>query len=165
MTFLYPKAFNDLITERRILLDADNQFTYGGCTVKEGTFEINFNQQYPGTNIDYACSEISKQFDLGMLFVGFVWFWKFLISTAGLFDKSRYSLPIIAKRSIRDDWDSKKEGLLAKFKEELLGADVTLNADYEALWKVLVDGKEVRVHGKSPLVDHTYYFYSEKQGC
>ena len=51
---------------------------------------------------------------------------------------------MIARRSIRDEYEAdKKEKLLEEFKEELLGADVTLTADYAAIWKELVDGKKV----------------------
>ena len=51
---------------------------------------------------------------------------------------------MIARRSIRDEYEAdQKEKLLEKFKDELLGADITLTADYAAIWKELVDGKKV----------------------
>jgi hypothetical protein len=51
---------------------------------------------------------------------------------------------VIARRSIRDEYEvDKKEQLLERFKDELLGADVKLIADYAAIWKELVDGKRV----------------------
>lgn len=53
---------------------------------------------------------------------------------------------MIARRSIRDEYEAdKKEKLLEKFKDELLGADITLTADYAAIWKELVDGKKVEI--------------------
>lgn len=54
----------------------------------------------------------------------------------------------MARRSIRDECEGdKKEELLGKFKDELLGADVRLTADYAAIWKELVDAKKVvRLH-------------------
>jgi len=51
---------------------------------------------------------------------------------------------VIARKSIRDEYEvDKKEALLEKFKDELLGADIKLTADYAAIWKELVDGKKV----------------------
>ena len=53
---------------------------------------------------------------------------------------------MIARRSIRDEYESdKKEIILEKFKDELLGTDITLTADYAAIWKGLVDGKKVKI--------------------
>lgn len=45
------------------------------------------------------------------------------------------ALPLIARRSLKDDFEAKEAALLAKFKDQLLGAEVTLHADYDAIWK------------------------------
>ena len=53
---------------------------------------------------------------------------------------------MIARRSIRDEYEvDKREELLEKLKDELLGADIKLTADYAAIWKELVDGKKVEI--------------------
>lgn len=52
---------------------------------------------------------------------------------------------MIARRSIRDEYEvDKKEEILEKLKDELLGADIKLTADYATIWKALVDGKKVK---------------------
>ena len=33
-------AFNDLISTRKIIVECDNSFTYCGCSVKSGAFEV-----------------------------------------------------------------------------------------------------------------------------
>ena len=60
-----------------------------------------------------------------------------------LFLKSPDTLPMIAKRSIRDDYESQKENLLKQAKEELLGASVKFVADYNAMWKTIVEAAKV----------------------
>ena len=52
---------------------------------------------------------------------------------------------MIARRDIRDEYEKKQEDLLARFKEELLGANVKLVADYEAIWKTIIAGKKVLI--------------------
>lgn len=60
---------------------------------------------------------------------------------------------MIARRSIRDEYEvDKKEALLETLKEELLGADIELTADYAAIWKELVDGKKVKFLHQSPMI-------------
>ena len=63
----------------------------------------------------------------------------------GLRVKDEYALPMMARRSIRDEFEGeKKETLLEKFKDELaLETDIKLTADYNAIWRDLVDGKKV----------------------
>lgn len=63
----------------------------------------------------------------------------------GLRVKDEYALPIMACRSIRDEFEGdKKETLLEKFKEELAPeGDIKLTADYTAIWREIVDGKKV----------------------
>lgn len=120
------ETFNDLVSESRVSIEAGNStVTYSACSVEAGTFEINFNPTRPGVNVDYACSEMEKSFD------------------EALFARSPERLPMIAKRGIRDDYENKKEDLLRKFKEALLGADVKLVADYDAIWNQIVAGKKV----------------------
>jgi hypothetical protein len=142
-------AFNDLITERRIVLAADNKFSYCGCSVKGGVLEINFNTKNPGTNTHYAASELEQQFD------------------KGLFERSPLALPLIAKRGIRDNWEGdKRDEVIAKFKEEL-GVDIKLMADYDAIWKALVEGKEKNKDvdlesGSRNLGSYLYYYFD---GC
>jgi len=121
-------AFNDLITTRKIVLECDNAFTYGGCSVKSGAFEINYHQQNVGTSPQYACREIAQAVD------------------DGLRVKDEYTLPIIARRSIRDDFEvDKKEALLKKFKDELaLTDDIGLTADYVTIWREIIDGKKTK---------------------
>lgn len=119
------EAFNELVTERRISLEADPSVTYSDCRVRDGAFELTFSSTSPGVNVSYACQEMPKRFD------------------EGLFAKDPDALPMIAKRNIRDEFERKKEGLLARFKEELLGADVGLMADYTAIWKTLVAGNKI----------------------
>lgn len=48
---------------------------------------------------------------------------------------------MMARRSIRDSYDSEKEALLKKYKEQLLGAEVKLMADYTAIWNTIVAAK------------------------
>jgi len=120
-------AFNDLITTRKVILECDNSFTYCGCSVKGGAFEVNYQQQNLGTNTSYACEGFAQAVD------------------DGLRAKDEYALPMIARKSIRDEYEvDKKEQLLEKFKDELLGADIKLTADYTAIWKGLVDGKKTK---------------------
>jgi predicted phage-related endonuclease len=62
---------------------------------------------------------------------------------------------MIARRSIRDEYEAdKKEELLEKIKDELLGADIALTADYAAIWKGLVDGKKVKNVHQLPVMTH-----------
>lgn len=71
----------------------------------------------------------------------------------GLRVKDEYALPMMARRSIRDELEGdKKEALLEKFKDELLGAEIKLTADYAAIWKELVDAKKV-IHLYQSLTD------------
>jgi hypothetical protein len=120
------EAFNDLVTEKRVAIEAGGEdISYSDCSVKDGTFEINYDPKRPGTNCDYACREMPKRFD------------------EALFARSPDTLPMIAKRSIREDYDSAKASILKSTKEELLGADITFVADYDAIWKTIVAGKKV----------------------
>jgi len=68
------------------------------------------------------------------------------LCSQGLRAKDEYALPMIARKSIRDEYEvDKKEQLLEKFKDELLGTEIKLTADYTAIWKGLVDGKKVKI--------------------
>jgi hypothetical protein len=49
---------------------------------------------------------------------------------------------MMARRNLRDNYDSEKDTLLKKYKEQLLGAEVKLMADYDAIWNTIVAGKE-----------------------
>jgi len=119
-------AFNDLITTRKIILECDNSFTYCGCSVKSGAFEINYHQQNIGTNGSYACEGLAQAFD------------------DGLRVKDQYALPLIARRSVRDECEGdNREKLLEKFKDEL-GTQIKLTTDYAAIWKALVDGTKTK---------------------
>jgi hypothetical protein len=65
--------------------------------------------------------------------------------SSALYARSPDTLPMIAKRSLRDDWESQHSNLLKKAKEELLGADVKFVADYVTMWKTIVQGAKVLV--------------------
>ncbi|KAG8810880.1 hypothetical protein FRC17_002717, partial [Serendipita sp. 399] len=119
------EAFNDLVYEHRFTLEADPKVTYSDCRINNGSFELTFNPTSPGVNVDYACQEIEKRVD------------------EALAEKDAEALPVIARRDIRKEFEEKKDALLARFKEELLGADVKLMADYDAIWKTIVAGKKV----------------------
>lgn len=41
---------------------------------------------------------------------------------------------------------------MEKLKDELLGAEIELTADYAAIWKELVDGKKVKNLDQSPMI-------------
>jgi hypothetical protein len=71
-----------------------------------------------------------------------------------LFTKSHYTLPLLARRSIRDDWLAQKETVTNGIQEELLGAPVKLMVDYEAIWKLLVDAKNVTAQTLSATTNH-----------
>jgi len=118
------QAFNELITERKIIIEGDPEVTYSGCKVEDGVFELTYNPKDPGSSSDYACVDLPKNFD------------------AGLFAKSPETVPLRARRDLRDKYDSEKETLLKKYKEQLLGAEVKLMADYNTIWKTIVAGKE-----------------------
>ena len=60
-----------------------------------------------------------------------------------LFSTSPYTLPSLARRSVRDDWTVQKETVSKDIKEELLGAEVKLLANTDLIWKVFVDAKKV----------------------
>jgi len=119
-------AFNDLISTRKIILECDNLVTYSGCSVKSGAFEINYHQNNVGSNTSYACQELSNAFD------------------DGLSAKDEYALPLMARRSIRDEFEEKKGELSDGIKNQLREAEVKLTADYAALWRALVDGKKTK---------------------
>jgi hypothetical protein len=61
--------------------------------------------------------------------------------------RDEYALPMIARRSIRDEYEADKKETISweALKDELLGADIKLTADYAAIWKELVDGKKVKI--------------------
>jgi len=60
------QAFNDLVTEKRVSIEAGGEgIVYSDCSIQDGTFEINYDPKRPGTNVDYACREIEKRFDEG----------------------------------------------------------------------------------------------------
>jgi hypothetical protein len=65
------------------------------------------------------------------------------VLVTALFDKSPYVLPLIAKRTIRDEWEATRDAVIKDIREELLGAEVNLIVDYDAIWKVIVDAKKV----------------------
>lgn len=67
----------------------------------------------------------------------------FTNSLKALFAKSPETLPMIAKRSIRDDYENNKEEILKSCKDALLGATVKLIVDYDAIWNTIVAGKKV----------------------
>jgi hypothetical protein len=52
---------------------------------------------------------------------------------------------MIAKRSLRDDWETQRDTVLKNAQEELLGATVKFVVDYDAIWKTIVAGKKVPV--------------------
>jgi hypothetical protein len=52
---------------------------------------------------------------------------------------------MIAKRSLRDNWESQRATVLKNAQEELLGATVKFVVDYDAIWKTIVAGKKVPV--------------------
>jgi hypothetical protein len=52
---------------------------------------------------------------------------------------------MIAKRSLRDDWEKERDTVLKNAREELLGATVKFVVDYDAIWKTIVAGKKVLV--------------------
>lgn len=60
-----------------------------------------------------------------------------------LAEQDENALPLIARRSIRDNYDGKKTDLLARLKEQLLGTEVKLEADYDAIWQTIVAGHKV----------------------
>jgi hypothetical protein len=60
-----------------------------------------------------------------------------------LFGTSPYTLPSLARRSIRDDWAAQKETVSNDIKEELLGTEVKLMANTDLIWKCFVDAKQV----------------------
>ena len=62
---------------------------------------------------------------------------------AALFSTSPYTLPSLARRSIRDHWTVQKETVTKDIKEELLGAEVKLMVDTDHIWKLFVDAKKV----------------------
>jgi len=117
------QTFNSLVTERKITIAADNKFSYEGCSIKNGVFEINYNSKAYGSNNSYACSYMGKEID------------------RALFAKSPYALPLLLKKGIRDDWTAQKETVTQGIQEELLGAEVKLMADVEGIWKLMVDAK------------------------
>jgi hypothetical protein len=121
------------VTERKIAFDADSSFTYGGCSIKNGVFEINFNPKYPGTNTDYACQELPKEFDKGRSQAVHL-----TPVIDGVIALAEGVLPLMARRSIRDEFEAKEKELISKIEKELLGAKVTLHADYDAIWKQLL---------------------------
>jgi len=52
---------------------------------------------------------------------------------------------MIAKRSLRDEWEKQRDTVLKNAREELLGATVKVVVDYDAMWKTIVAGKKVLV--------------------
>jgi hypothetical protein len=60
-----------------------------------------------------------------------------------LAEKDPNALPFIAKRNIRENWDNEKDSVTKVVKDELLGADVKLMADYDAIWKTIAEAKKV----------------------
>jgi len=66
-----------------------------------------------------------------------------LTTSKALFAKSPDTLPMIAKRSIREDYENNKEEILKSCKDALLGATVKLIVDYDAIWNTIVAGKKV----------------------
>jgi len=119
------EAFNDLVTEKRVSIEAGGEgIVYSDCSVQDGTFEINYDPKRPGTNVDYACREIEKRFD------------------EALFARSPDTLPMIAKRSLREEWEKQRDTVLKNAQEELLGATVKFVVDYDAIWKTIVAGKK-----------------------
>lgn len=119
------QTFNELVPERRITLQPDENISYSGCRVKDGVFEITYKSGGPGVNVDYACQDLAETLD------------------KALAEKDPHALPTIAKRSIRDDWDKEKDNVTKTVKDELLGADVKLLADYDAIWKTIAEAKKV----------------------
>ncbi|KAG8751579.1 hypothetical protein FRC14_007765 [Serendipita sp. 396] len=119
------EAFNDLVSERIFTLEADPKVSYSDCSIRSGKFEFNFNPTNPGVNVDYTCQELEKRLD------------------EALAAKDPEALPVIARRDLQKEFEDKKQDLTSQFKEQLLGADVKLMADYDAIWKTIVAGKKV----------------------
>lgn len=79
-----------------------------------------------------------------------------------LFERSPDTLPMIARRSIRENFEAEKETILNQCKDALLGATVKLIADYDAIWKTIVAGKKVHL-SRLPSIHLTIFIQVNKE--
>ncbi|KZS94906.1 hypothetical protein SISNIDRAFT_484426 [Sistotremastrum niveocremeum HHB9708] len=55
-----------------------------------------------------------------------------------IFKTSKSTLPLIARRAIRDQWEKRSGEVTKRIRDQLNGFDVKLVADYEAIWAGIV---------------------------